>query len=121
MRGVPNTALKAKLIQRWRLLARWRSAQFLGPTATGRHPILPLGAATAGRSNLARLQTPAPLDELHCALLAWAVTHGLTLTLTFSNRAPILDIVSVEMAAAAYEASWTPIGPVAFGLSQEML
>ena len=56
---------------------------------------------------------PAPLDELHCALLAWAGSFSsFTLGAPFSNRARILCIVSVETAAAAYEASLTLAGSV---------
>ena len=41
------------------------------------------------------------------------VFSNFTLGAPFSKRAPILDIVSVEIAAAAYEASLIPIGSVA--------
>ena len=57
MRGVPNAAPKAKLIQPVRAYLPWRSVRFLGPTATSRHPIRPMGAAATGRSGIARLQT----------------------------------------------------------------
>ena len=106
LRGVPNTTLKAKLIRPignhfhagevrdfW---VRLRPADTLSVLW---EPPQPMEATVP-------VSKPTPRDELHCALLACAGSiSSFTLGAPFSKRAPILDIVSVETAAEAYEAS----------------
>ena len=114
VRSVPNKALKAKFIR--------RVGDYLptGEVRDFRVRLPPSDTLSVlwEPPQLVEVSLPvskaAPLDELHCALLAWAWSFSsFTLGAPFSKRAPILDIFSVETAAAAYEASLKPIGSVA--------
>ena len=114
VRGVPNAALKAKLIRPvGNSLSAGEVRDFWVrlPPADALSVLWELPQPVKVTLPVSK---PAPLDELHCALLAWAGSFSsFTLGAPFSKRAPILDVVSVETVAAAYEASLIPVGSVA--------
>ena len=114
VRGIPNTALKAKLIRPvgdYLPVGEVRDCWVRLPPAAALSVLWELPQPVEATLPISK---PARVDELHCALLAWAGSFSsFTLGGPFSKRAPILDIVSVETAAAAYKASLIPIGSVA--------
>ena len=114
VRGVSNAALKAKLI---RPVGDYLRAQEV-------HNFLVRLPPADALSVLRELQQPmeatlpvskpATLDELHCALLAWAGSFSsFTLGAPFSKWAPILDVFSAETVAPACEASLIPVASYA--------
>ena len=114
VRGVPNTARKAKLIRPagdYLPAGEVRDFWVRLPPADALSVLWELPQPVEATLPVSK---PAPLEELHCALLAWAGSFSsFTLGAPFSKRARILDIVSVETAAATYKASLIPICSVA--------
>ena len=114
VRGVPSVALKARLI---RPIGDYLHAGEVSNFWVRLPPVDALSILWEPPKQVEAtlpISKPGPLDELHCALLAWAGSFSsFTLGAPFSKRAPLLDVASADTVAAAYEESLIPVGSVA--------
>ena len=106
VRGVPNATLKTKLIKPVADYLPFGEVRDFWSRLPAPDALSIMWELPKPIEATITISKPAPLDELHCALLSWAGSFGsFVLGAPFPKRAPVLDVVSINTAAAAYEAS----------------